>query len=110
MALDHLGFVADAVCSGPPKRLNAPFSALRTASECGARVRWLLEPDSTNERQFRGIRYRFENLEEQRKAITEMSGTHMVGEEDEARTQVLAWLAASVGWPPIWTQRAAKPG
>jgi hypothetical protein len=94
MALDHLGFVVDAVCSGPPKRLNAPFSALRTALECGARVRWLLEPDSTNERQLRGIRYRFENLEEQRKAITEMSGTHMVGEEDEARTQVLAWLAA----------------
>jgi hypothetical protein len=94
MALDHLGFVVDAVFSGPPKRLNAPFSALRTALECGARVRWLLESDSSNERQLRAIRYRFENLEEQRKAITDMSGTHMVGEEDEARAQVLAWVAA----------------
>lgn len=94
MALDHLGFVVDAVLSGPPKRLNAPFSALRTALECGARVRWLLESDSSNERRLRAIRYRFENLEEQRKAIVDMSGTHMAGEEDEARATVLAGVAA----------------
>jgi hypothetical protein len=94
MALDHLGFVVDAVFSGPPKRLNAPISALRTALECGARVRWLLESDSSNERRLRAIRYRFENLEEQRKAITDMSGTHMVGEQDEARAQVLAWVTS----------------
>lgn len=94
MALDHLGFVVDAVFSGPPKRLNAPFTALRTALECGARARWLLESDSPNERQLRAIKYRFENLEEQRKSIADMSGTHMVGEEDVARAQILAGIAA----------------
>jgi hypothetical protein len=56
MALDHLGFVVDAVFTGPP--------------------------------QLRAIRYRFENLEEQRKSITEMWGTQMVGEDDEVRAQL----------------------
>lgn len=93
MALDHLGFVADAVWSGPPKRLNAPFSALRTALECGARARWLLETDCSEGRRLRGIRYRYQNLEEKRKAITAMSGTHMLDEQDDARAQILAQVA-----------------
>jgi hypothetical protein len=94
MGLDHLGFVVDAVRSGPPKRLNAPFSALRTALECGARARWLLETDSSKERRLRGIRYRYQNLEEKRKAITAMSGTHMIDEQDDARAQILEQVAA----------------
>ncbi len=93
-ALDHLGFVIDTVWTGPPKRLNAPFSALRTALECGARARWLLEAQCSTKRRLRGIRYRYQNLEEQRKAITAMSGTHMVDEQDEAREQILARVAA----------------
>ena len=94
MALDHFGFVIDAVWAGPPKRLNAPFSALRTALECGARARWLLEPDCSKERRLRAIQYRYQNLEEKRKAITAMSGTHMVDEQDSARAQILAQVAA----------------
>jgi hypothetical protein len=94
MGLDHLGFVVDAVWSEPPKRLNAPFSALRTALECGARARWLLETDSSEERRRRGIRYRYQNLEEKRKAITAMSGTHMIDEQDDARAQILEQVAA----------------
>lgn len=94
MALDHLGFVVDAVQSGPPKRLNAPFSALRTALECGARARWLLEADCSNERRLRALRYRYQNLEEKRKAINAMSGTHMIDEEDDARAQILEQIAA----------------
>ena len=62
MALDHLGAVVDAVVAGPPKRLNAHFTVLRTALICGTRVCWLLEPASSNVRQLRAIRYRYENL------------------------------------------------
>lgn len=98
-----MGFVVDAVCSGPPKRLNAPFSALRTALECGARARWLLEMDSSKERRLRGIRYRYQNLEEKRKAITAMSGTHMIDEQDAVRAQILKEVAAEkarlMEWP-----------
>lgn len=94
MALDHLGFVVDSIWSGPPKRLNAPFSALRTALECGARARWLLEADSSNERRLRALRYRYQNLEEKRKAINAMSGSHMIDEEDDARAQILGQIAA----------------
>lgn len=106
MGLDHLGFVADAVWNGPPKRLNAPFSALRTTLECGARARWLLEADSSQERRLRGIRYRYQNLEEKRKAITAMSGTHMIGEQDDARAQMLEQVAVEKAsltkWASAW--------
>ncbi|MDF3339933.1 hypothetical protein P3H80_21025 [Mycolicibacterium septicum] len=107
MALDHLGFVVDAVWGGPPKRLNAPFSALRTALECGARARWLLEADCSTERRLRGLRYRYQNLEEKRKAITAMSGTHMIDEQDDARAQVLVQIAAE---KTSLTERAAALG
>lgn len=106
MALDHLGFVVDAVFEGPPKRLNAPFSALRTTLECGARARWLLEPDSSTERRLRAIRYRYQNLEEQRKAVNAMSGAHMIGEQDDARAKILAQVAAEkvalTEWALTW--------
>jgi hypothetical protein len=109
-ALDHLGFVVDAVWNGPPKRLNAPFSALRTALECGARARWLLEAESTNERRLRGIRYRFQNLEEKRKAISAMSGTHMIDEQDAARIQILAGLAAEKAGLAQWASTFGAAG
>lgn len=92
MALDHLGSVVDAVVREPPKRLKAHFTTLRTALECGARVCWLLEPDSSIERRLRATRYRFENVDEQRKAINDMSGTHIAPEIKEQRQQILAGL------------------
>ncbi|CAA0096162.1 Uncharacterised protein [Mycolicibacterium vanbaalenii] len=110
MALDHLGFVVDAVWSGPPKRLNAPFSALRTALECGARARWLLEPDDARERRLRAVRYRYQNLEEMRKAITTMSGTHMVNEQDEARSQILAGVKAEKARLEKWASTFGADG
>lgn len=94
MGLDHLGAVVDAVVAGPPKRLKAHFTVLRTALECGTRVCWLLEPDSSNERRLRAVQSRFENLEQQRKAITDMSGTHIDGETEDARQQILDGLKA----------------
>lgn len=89
MALDHLGAVLDAVVAAPPKRLKAHFTVLRTALLCGTRVRWLLEPDSSDLRRLRAIQYRFENLEEQRKAIQDLQGTPIVDETEEKRQQAL---------------------
>lgn len=89
MAFDHLGAVVDAVVREPPQRLKAYFTLLRTALECGVRVCWLLESDTSTERQLRATRYRYENLEEQRKAIAEMAGTHLIGETDEIRQHSL---------------------
>lgn len=94
MALDHLGGVVDAVAAGPPKRLKAHFTVLRTALLCGARACWLLEPDEPDERRLRAIQYRYENLEQQRKAIQDLEGTHIVGETEEARQQALAAIRA----------------
>jgi hypothetical protein len=110
MALDHLGFVVDAVWSGPPKRLNAPFSALRTALECGARARWLLESDCSKERRLRGIRYRYQNLEEKRKAITAMSGSHMIDEQDDVRAQLLAGVAVEKASLTEWASAFGADG
>ena len=107
MALDHLGAVIDAVVREPPKRLKAHFTVLRTALECGARVCWLLEPDSSNERKLRAIRYRFENLEEQRKAINDVSGTHIVGETEEGRQRSLLAIERE---RPVLRERAMALG
>ena len=108
MSLDHLGSVVDTMVTDEgPRRLKAYFTVLRTALECGARVRWLLEPDSSNERRLRGIRYRFENLEEQRKAITDLSGTHIVGEQEEKRQEILVALDAE---RTVLTKRALALG
>jgi hypothetical protein len=68
MALDHLGSVVDAMVNDDRMRHYAQFTTLRTTLECGARVRWLLESESSNERRLRGVQSRYENLEEQRKA------------------------------------------
>ncbi|MFL0288806.1 hypothetical protein ACJH6H_26545 [Mycobacterium sp. SMC-21] len=92
MGLDHLGGVVDAAAAGPPRRLNAYFTALRTALLCGTRALWLLQPDEPDQRRLRAIRYRFENLEEQRKAIQDLEGTHLVGETEESRQQALATI------------------
>lgn len=119
MGLDHLGSVVDSMLAGDPKRLNAPFTALRTALMCGTRVCWLLEPDSSPDRQLRAIQYRFENLEEQRKALTDFADTHLTDEQDEGladsldaievRRQALAKRAIELGAvgltkPPPTTQ------
>lgn len=90
MGLDHLGAVVDAVVAGPPKRLNAHFTVLRTALICGTRVRWLLEPGSSNERRLRSIQYRYENLEEQRKAMTDFSDTRLTDDQDATLADSLA--------------------
>lgn len=92
MALDHLGAVVDAVMVGPPKRLNAHFTVLRTALICGARVCWLLEPDASNERQLRAIRYRYENLREQQTAMTDFADTHLTDDQDDTLTESLGTI------------------
>lgn len=94
MALDHLGSVVDAVVSDQPMRHKAHFTTLRTVLECGARVRWLLDPDDSTQRRLRAVRYRWENLDEQRKAIKDLAGTHIVGEQEQARQQALAGMEA----------------
>jgi len=94
MGLDHLGGVVDAVAAGPPKRLKAHFTVLRTALLCGTRACWLLEPDEPNERRLRAIQYRFENLEQQRKAIQDLKGTHIAGDTEAARQQALETIQA----------------
>ncbi|WP_131812879.1 hypothetical protein [Mycolicibacterium peregrinum] len=107
MALDHLGSVIDAVVRDRPTRLKAHFTVLRTALECGTRVCWLLEPDSSNERRLRGIQYRFENVEQQRKAINDLKGTHVDGESEEARQQILDGLKDE---RKVLTERASALG
>lgn len=82
MALDHLGAVVDAVHEAPPKRLNAPFTVLRTALICSTRLRWLLEPETSGARRLRAIQYRYENLEEQRTALTDFSDIELTDDQD----------------------------
>jgi len=90
MALDHLGAVVDAVVASPPKRLSAHFTVLRTALICGTRACWLLEPDSSNERQLRAIRYRYENLQAQRTAMTDFDDTHLTDDQGKVLSESLA--------------------
>lgn len=89
MALDHLGAVVDAVVASPPKRLNAHFTVLRTGLVCATTVCWLLEPDSSNERQRRAIRYRYENLVQQRNAMNDFIDTHLTADQDQVLRQSL---------------------
>lgn len=90
MALDHLGAVVDAVVTSPPKRFSAHFTVLRTGLICGTRACWLLEPNSSNERQLRAIRYRCENLAEQRTAMTDFADTHLTEDQGKVLSESLA--------------------
>lgn len=90
VALDHLGAVVDAMAAGPPKRLNPHFTVLRTALVAGARVRWLLEPDMSDERRLRAIQYRYENLDEQLTAITDFSDIPFTVDQDATMAESLA--------------------
>jgi hypothetical protein len=89
MALDHLGAVVDAMLSGNPMRHYAHFTTLRTALLSSARVRWLLEPVESTERRLRGVRIRYQNLDEQRKALRGQQSTEISGALEQQRVQLI---------------------
>jgi len=93
MALDHLGAVVDTMVTGPLKRLNPHFTVLRTALVAGTRVCWLLDSDMSDERRLRAIQYRFENLEEQRVALTDFSDIPVADDQGETLAESLEIIA-----------------
>jgi hypothetical protein len=111
MALDHLGSVVDALETtletDRPMRHYAHSTTLRTALESSARVRWSLMSDSSAERQLRGLRVRYENLLEQRKAMNGLAGKHIRGEREQARKQIIAATDADI---KVVTDRASALG
>jgi hypothetical protein len=94
MALDHLGAVVDAMLSGNPMRHYAHFTTLRTVLLSSARVRWLLEPDSSIERRLRGVRIRYQNLDEQRKALRGQESAEISGPLEQQRVQLIGSMDA----------------
>lgn len=97
-ALDHLGSVVDAMMNSfehsVPIRHYAHFTALRTTLMVSARVRWLLEPDEREERKRRCVRIRFQNLDEQQKAVNELEGTHLDDDDQDGRQKALDAMEA----------------
>jgi hypothetical protein len=96
MALDHLGSVVDAVESGRPMRHYAPFTTLRTTLEASARVRWMLKPDLSVDRQVRGLCIRHANEVAQRRAIRGLAGRHLSGEEERALNLAVAAIDGEI--------------
>jgi hypothetical protein len=95
-AIDHLGSVVDAMMSGNPIRHYAHFTTLRTALLASSRVQWMLGPDDSVERQLRSIQIRFQNVDEQRKAVNGLAGTHLEPATEQARQKAIAALDAEV--------------
>ncbi|BCI78381.1 hypothetical protein MTY66_00060 [Mycolicibacterium sp. TY66] len=93
-ALDHLGAVVDAMESGKPIRHYAHFTTLRTVLLASTRVKWMLLPAKRSERQLRCVQIRFQNDDEQRKAIEELNGSQLDPAMVAARQKALATLAA----------------
>lgn len=92
-AIDHLGSVVDAMVNSTerfqPMRHYAHFTTLRTTLLSSTRVRWLLEPDGREERQLRCVRIRYQNLDEQRKAVRVSGGTHLDADQEQARLKAI---------------------
>jgi hypothetical protein len=95
-AIDHLGSVVDAMISGKPIRHYAHFTTLRTALLASARVQWTLAPDDSVERQLRSIQIRYRNVDEQRKAVNGLGGTHLEAATEQARQKTIVALDAEV--------------
>lgn len=97
-AIDHLGSVIDAMMNsygrGQPMRHYAHFTALRTTLLASTRVRWLLEPEKREERQLRCVQIRYQNLDEQRKAVRASGGTHLDDDQEQARQTAIASMDA----------------
>lgn len=93
-ALDHLGSVVDAMTTGSPMRHYAHFTVLRTALLASARTRWLLAPDDSPSRQLRCVQIRFQNLDEQRKAVKGLGGAHIEAPLEQARQVHIAAMNA----------------
>lgn len=96
MALDHLGSVVDAMVRDEPMRHYAPLTALRTVLMSSARVRWLLAPNSSNERQLRGVQIRYVNLDEQRKAFNTLSTKPANAQLEQQRQQIVFAFAGEI--------------
>jgi hypothetical protein len=91
-AIDHLGLVVDAMDSELPFRHYGPLTSLRTTLEVAARTQWLLKPAKRPERQFRACRIGFQNLIEQQKAVSAMTGNQMSPDLVIARDKSVALL------------------
>ena len=75
-----------------PFRHYGPLTALRNALLTSARVVWLLEPPSRPARQFRAAKMELQNMIEQRKAISDLTGDQMSAELTAGRDQAVALL------------------
>jgi hypothetical protein len=95
-AIDHLGSVVDAMMSEKPIRHYAHFTTLRTSLLASARVRWILEPDSSVERQLHCLQVRLQNTDEQRKAIRGFAGSHLEPATEQSRLDAIASLDAEI--------------
>lgn len=92
-AIDHLSFVVDSMMiAGLPKQLYAPLTTLRTALLASARVKWMLAPDDTVERQLRCLQVRFVNAREQRKALNAFADGRLEPESELDRAAQIAAL------------------
>ena len=94
IALDHLGSVIDAMVSDESMRHYAHFSTLRTVLLASARVRWMLESDSSQIRQIRCLQTEYVNLVEQRKAFRTMASTAANGALKRQACEILAGFEA----------------
>jgi hypothetical protein len=95
-AIDHLGSVVDAMMSGKPMRQYAHFTTLRTSLLASARVRWILEADSSVERQLHRLKFRLQNTDEQRKATRGFAGSPLEPATEQSRLDAIAsWTLKS---------------
>lgn len=96
-AIDHLVSVVDAMLDaherGRPMRHYAHFTTLRTTLLASTRMRWLLEPDSREQRQLRCVQIEYQNLDEQRKALRAF-GAHVDDDQERARLNEIAGMDA----------------
>ncbi|CAN7304351.1 hypothetical protein [Mycolicibacterium frederiksbergense] len=95
-AIDHLGSVVDAMMSDYPIRHYAHFTTLRTGLLASSRATWTLTPDNSVERQLRSIQVRSQNVDEQRKAMNAISGTHLDAATEAAQLKAVAALDAEL--------------
>jgi hypothetical protein len=95
-AIDHFGSVVDVMLSGKPIRHFAPFTTLRTALLASARVRWMLEPDKSEDRRLRCLQVCYQNLVEQRKAFNGFAGSHLDPAEEYSRADAITHLDAEI--------------
>jgi hypothetical protein len=82
--------------SQKPIRHYAHFTTLRTVLLASARVQWTLGPDESVQRQLRSIQIRYQNVDEQRKSVNGLAGTHLEPATEQARQRAIAALDSEV--------------